>query len=155
MNFTVKGLVDAAGTVRRLSDFREQAAARAAGQVADVGPDHPVLSAFMAALADDLNISAALAEVIPWTARQPVDAAEALGVLQRVNQVLNVAPLGEGSPVAAETIDDATMERCRQLDEARTRRDYATADRLRQELTEAGYEVRTTREGTTVRRMLA
>ncbi len=156
MNFTAKGLVDAAGTVRRLNDFREQATARAGGQAAAVGLDHPVLSAFMQALADDLNISAALAEIIPWTARQPADATEALGVLQRVNQVLNVAPLGGGSPaVAAEDIEDGAVGLCRQLDEARTRRDYATADRLRQELTDAGYEVRTTREGTTVRRLLA
>jgi cysteinyl-tRNA synthetase len=56
----------------------------------------------------------------------------------------------------AEADSDAeAAELCRRLDAARAVRDFPTADRLRQELTDAGYEVRTTREGTTVRRPLA
>jgi cysteinyl-tRNA synthetase len=156
VNFTAKGLLDAAGTVRRLNEFAAQAAARAAGRTAVVGLDHPVLGGFMAALADDLNISAALAEVIPWAARQPEDPAEALAVLRAVNRVLNVAPLGEVPAATADPEPDAGVaDLCRRLDAARAARDFPTADRLRQELTDAGYEVRTTREGTTARRPLA
>ena len=44
---------------------------------------------------------------------------------------------------------------CKQIDEARTSKDYDTADRLRQELIDAGYEVRTAPEGTVAIKQLA
>ena len=44
---------------------------------------------------------------------------------------------------------------CKQIDEARASRDYDTADRLRQELIDAGYEVRTAPEGTVAIKQLA
>ena len=47
------------------------------------------------------------------------------------------------------------LEICRKIDEARAKKDFATADRLRQELIDAGYQVKTTKEGTTVQQQLA
>ncbi|MEW6749967.1 MAG: cysteine--tRNA ligase [Candidatus Latescibacterota bacterium] len=151
-NFTVKGLMDSANAVRRLGEFGQRLAARAGGRPAGVDPSHPVLAEFMGALADDLNISAALAVVHGWTSSSPPDAAEALAVLQRVNQVLDVIAVDGAGPAGG---DPAAADRCRQIDAARARRNWATADALRQELIEAGYEVRTTPEGTTAQRRLA
>ena len=73
MNFTAKGLLDSANTVRRFSEFGERLRQETGGLAAEVDLSHPVLAEFAAALADDLNISAALAAILPWTARQPDD----------------------------------------------------------------------------------
>jgi cysteinyl-tRNA synthetase len=157
MNFTVKGLLDSANAVRRLSEFGERLRQQTGGQAAQVDLSHPLLAEFAGALADDLNISAALAAVLAWISQKPDDPAEALAVLQKLNQVLDVAPLAG----AAEGVEgrgkegDEVAALCRRLDAARVAKDYATADALRQQLVDAGYEVRTTRAGTTAQRRLA
>ena len=75
---------------------------------------------------------------------------------------MGVYLLGWGENVGIASLDEApadigedVADLCRRLDEARAGKDYATADALRQELIDAGYEVRTTREGTTAQRPLA
>ncbi len=157
MNFTVKGLQDSAGAVKRLQDFRTKCEAASGGEVAEVGNSHPVISEFIDALSDDLNMSGALAAVLPWAAETPDDPAEALGVLREINSVLAVAPIdlelvetsgsGEGDP------DVEAL--CRQLDEARANKDYTAADELRQQIIDMGYDVHTGRDGTTAERPLA
>ena len=47
---------------------------------------------------------------------------------------------------------DAVAERAAVLDEARSRRDFETADAVRAELQAEGWTVETTKDGTTVRR---
>jgi cysteinyl-tRNA synthetase len=44
---------------------------------------------------------------------------------------------------------------CRELDSARAQKDYAQADRIRKQIQDAGFEVRTTKSGTTIQRPLA
>src|SRR5690606_828207 len=68
MNFTVKGLADSASAVRKLIEFRQRLDEATGGDAASVDRSHPVLSAFLEALADDLNISGALGVVFPWIA---------------------------------------------------------------------------------------
>jgi len=156
MNFTAKGLLDSASVVRRLTEFGVRLRQETEDRAAEIDLSHPVLSEFMAALADDLNISAALAAILPWSSQKSADPAAALAVLRKVDQVLNIVFPGS-SPTGSEVrTDDVELEEmCRRIDAARASKDYATADRLRQELIGAGYEVRTTREGTTARRFLA
>ncbi|MGE0376643.1 MAG: cysteine--tRNA ligase, partial [Planctomycetaceae bacterium] len=157
MNFTVKGLQDSASAVKRLQDFRTKCEAASGGEVADVGNSHPVISAFIDALSDDLNVSGALAAVLPWAAETPADPAEALGVLREINSVLAVAPIDlELASPHAESEDDAdVIALCRRIDEARAARDFKTSDALRDQLIGAGYEVHIGREGTTAERPLA
>lgn len=158
MNFTVKGLQDSAGAVKRLQDFRARCEAASGGEVADVGNSHPVISEFIAALSDDLNISAALAAVLPWAAEAPNDAAEALGVLREINSVLAVAPIDlELAGPAASAVDEEAHVRalCQELDAARARKDFQTADAIRQQIIELGFLVHTGRDGTTAERPLA
>ena len=149
---TAKGLVDSANAVRRLTEFGQRLEREADGREVEVDLSHPVLGGFMNALADDLNISAALGVLLPWLARKPDDPAEALAILRKIDRILGVAtPDGAADDNAEEDVSAL----CRRLDEARAARDYATADALRQELIDAGYEVRTTPEGTTAQRLLA
>ena len=105
-------------------------------------------------MADDLNISGAMAVVFKWLEGEHPKADESLGVLNRIDSVLGVVSLFDASAEANEGDTDAAAK-CRQIDEARAAKDYAAADRLRQELVEAGYDVQTTKQGTTVQKKLA
>jgi cysteinyl-tRNA synthetase len=160
MNFTVKGLGDSAGNVLKLNQFVRQVSEQAEGQAAEVDHSHPVLQEFIEALSDDLNMAAAIAAVIPWASKPPQDAREALAVCRAVNHVLGVAPLEpttETSDVLSfgKSVGADVLEVCRNIDEARQRKDYALADQLRQQLVSQGYEVKTTKEGTVVQRKIA
>ena len=83
------------------------------------------------------------------------DPSEALDVFDKINSVLGIADLS--GLVKAESADDTDTSEaiCKQIDEARASRDYDTADHLRQELIDAGYEVRTAPEGTIAVKQLA
>jgi cysteinyl-tRNA synthetase len=154
LNFTVRSLLDSAGAVKRLSDFAHNLKQQAGASTQPVDISHPVLSDFAAPLADDLNISAALAVVFKWLDGPHPDAAESLGVLQQIDRVLGVIELVETtSQPNSDDADAAT--KCQQIDAARTAKDYATADRLRQELNDAGFDVQTTKAGTTAQKRLA
>lgn len=162
INFTQKGIQDSARWVRRLREFRSGLEAKTGGKSAKIGSDHPIVTQFLDALASDLNMSAALAIVNGWISEKPEDPAEALGVFDVINSVLNVAPVLDDQGNAVDTLEEAESgssldpeDWCRRLDEARQAKDYDTADTLRQELMDAGYEVRTTPEGTTAQRKLA
>jgi cysteinyl-tRNA synthetase len=160
MNFTAKGLIDSAGNVLKLNRFVQQLEEDTHGAAAAVDRSHPILQEFTAALEDDLNIAAALAVVIPWTAKKPRDAAEALAVCRKINQVLGVAPL-EPTSFTQDVLsfghvqDAGILQVCRDIDAARAQKDFATADQLRQQLLDAGYQVQTSRDGTVVQQQLA
>ena len=99
-----------------------------------------------------MNISSALAVMHTWMGRDVDDAKEALGVFQKLDSVLGIANLA-ASGESAEDGDVSVL--CKQIDEARVAKDYATADRLRDELVASGYEVRSTPDGTVAHQKLA
>ena len=141
-NFTAGGLRDSGSAVARL-----QRLCRESGEPAEVGLDAGPLPRFVAALSDDLNVSAAMAAVFEWAGDGP-DPAEAAGVLRQVDRVIGFLPAeaedsGDVSHLAAE------------IDAARGRKDFAAADAVRQRLLDAGYKVLTTKDGTTVEKPLA
>ena len=147
-NFTQKGIQDSANAVRRFTEFGQQLSQSAKGNTTQVSNDHPIIADFINALSNDLNISAALAVVHTWIGQQPDDPAEALAVFHKINSVLGITDLAETSEGDSEVL-------CKQIDEARAAKDYDTADRVRQELINAGYEVRSTPEGTVAVKKLA
>lgn len=163
INFTKKGIQDSAIAVRRLREFRQGLEDASEGKInAEAGKNHPIVSQFLDALASDLNMSAALAVISGWISEKPKDPAEALSAFNVINSVLNVAPVldNKGLPVDTQevaktngAIDPVTL--CQRLDEARQAKDYDVADAIRNKLTEAGYEVRTTPECTTAKKKLA
>ena len=112
--------------------------------------------AFGAALDDDLNVSAGLAAVfdlvrelnrrIEGRTMSTADAATALGALRDLDRVLGILSDEEAVlPTDAQTLFDARAE-------ARATRDWAAADRLRDELTALGILVEDTRDGQRWRR---
>ncbi len=150
MNFTMKGLEDGASAVRRLRDVAADLAKRSGGKASEVGLDHPAVKRFAEALADDLNTAGALGVLFDFLRESHADPAEALGAIRKMDSVLALLPSED------EQGGDADIEaRCRQLDEARKQKDFATADRIRAELQDAGYDVKTTKEGTVATKRLA
>jgi cysteinyl-tRNA synthetase len=160
MNFTAKGLQDSADNVLKLNQFVKQLEDKTGGNCEPVDATNPLIREFGDALSDDLNIAGALGVIIPWVRKTPKNAGEALGVCRAVNKVLGVAPL-EPTTFQQDVhsfgiVEDPIVKyTCRQIDEARSRKDYSSADQLRQKLIDAGYQVQTTRDGTFVQQQLA
>jgi cysteinyl-tRNA synthetase len=103
---------------------------------------------FFDALADDFNTAAARAVLFEWVAEanRRLDAGERLGP-GRLGEMLYAF----GLESLLETRDEEAPADVRRLaaerEEARSARDFERADRLRHELSEAGWEVRDTPEG--------
>jgi cysteinyl-tRNA synthetase len=134
-------------------------AARASARVRDVvrrldrdAAPVPELDAlaerFFDELADDFNTAAARGVLFEWVAEanRRVDAGDRLGP-GRLGEMLHAfgleSLLEEGDEEAPEEIRRLAAER----EEARAARDFEQADRLRDELAAAGWEVRDTPEG--------
>jgi len=151
INFTFKGLEDSASAVRKLRDT----AARFVQQsptVPDVGREHPALADFTAALADDLNIAGALGVLFKWLGEEHKNPGESLAALRRMDAVLNVLAPTEATSSSS---NSEAETKARAIDAARAAKDFTAADRIRKELIDAGYEVTTTKAGTTARKKLA
>ncbi len=173
LNFTFEGLEQAASSVERLRNF---AARLREARLADSGaPDSGAPFApriveaearFEAGLEDDLNTAQALAAVFDLVREintaidrgefAAADAAAALAFLGRFDAIFAVLggddletlrALGyaeSGAPLA----DDDVAARVRERREARQRRDFEAADRIRRELAERGIILEDLKDGT-------
>lgn len=154
LNFTFKGLQDSAlavAEIRRFARFMDQSAS---GQEAEADLSHPVLKRFSEALADDLNISGALAVLFEWMAKPKGKPAINLAVLRKIDSVLNVLEtpaLGEADELARGSLEPAELnDRLHRINEARKSKNYELADQEKQLLRDLDYEVMDTPEGTVV-----
>ncbi|QGJ71361.1 Cysteine--tRNA ligase [Planctomycetales bacterium 10988] len=157
MNFTKKGLSDSAAVVRKLREFTASMQQKSGGEAAPIDQTHPIWGEFLNALSDDLNISKAMGGIMTWLASSPTDASEALAVCQKLDTILGFSLEEPTQPLEeAEAGGEAEQAEslCKQIDEARQAKDYASADAARQKLIELGYEVSTTKEGTSCKKQL-
>jgi len=153
MNFTKRGLEDSAANVRKLREFTASLESQT-NETAEVEPAHPEVTRFIDALADDLNIAGALAVVFEFVNAFDTDRddpAVALGVMRQFDRVLGVLPASNDNADGNTWAD----ERSAALDAARAAKDYAGADAIRDELQAAGYDVKTTKDGTVATKRLA
>jgi cysteinyl-tRNA synthetase len=128
------------GHWRKPLDFSEATIAQAAAQAENFrnvfrSPSEPVgeWAPFEAALEDDFNTPEALAVMHGWRDHD---------LLRRGLDVFGLASLAEADEAPADVIE---LARARQ--DARATRDFAEADRLRDELAERGWEVRDAADG--------
>jgi cysteinyl-tRNA synthetase len=142
--YTEETLEDAARATARVRDVVRRLDAEAAPSL------HldELAERFFDELADDFNTAAARGVLFEWVseANRRVDAGERLGP-GRLGEMLHAfgleSLLEDGDEEAPEEIKRLAAER----EEARTARDFERADRLRDQLTDAGWEVRDTPEG--------
>jgi cysteinyl-tRNA synthetase len=138
LNFSVEGL---AGADRALRQLRARVADWRGGPV---GPPGDFEERFRAAIADDLDLPGAMALVAEVTRSDLAPGARA-SLLLDWDRVLGL-DLGRGVEAAAE-LPPGASELLERRDRARSERDYATSDRLRDELAALGVRVTDTREG--------
>jgi cysteinyl-tRNA synthetase len=154
-NFTLDGLAGAKAALMRIDEclgkLRELA-----GRVA-AAPDAKFLEQFSAALADDLNISAAWAAVFDWRNEMnrhlashsltANDAAAALAAWDKVDSVLGIGVKAE-TEVPAEILA---------LSEARTAakqaKDFKKSDAIRDELRAKGWVIEDTPKGIKLKKL--
>jgi cysteinyl-tRNA synthetase len=164
LNFTIAALDGVRTTLQRLDAYHERLSAQAAnggdtaGDVA-LAPDWATsrLTAFQAAMDDDLNTPEALAALFDMVhagnkamdddSVTPQDAVHALAVLQRLDSVFDILQANEDGP------DDAVVELAAQRQSAREAKDFAESDRLRDAIAELGWSVLDTAEGPKLRRV--
>ena len=128
-------------------------AARTAGHATGVA-DADVVQKFMAAMDNDLDTPAAMALVFDTvrranTALDAGDVGTAASLRASVVEVLGSLgiELSSGDDIGSDILEKAAA-----LDAARSAKDFAVADALRNELQSLGYVVETSKEGTRVRR---
>ncbi len=105
--------------------------------------------AFFAALAGDFNTPAALAALFEWV-REANRLEEGVGDAD-LREMLTVLGLGELTPLETvggpDAIDPVATSLLEQRERARRERDFQTADRIREELRERGWELRDGADG--------
>src|SRR3954469_8188760 len=150
MELTATELGAAAEGIARVENLRR----RAAREGVEPGtPDASTVAAFTAAMDDDFGTPAAMAAIFDAVrgANAALDAEdpEVAGArLSAVEELLGVLGFGSG---AAETAgdDDEIDALVRGRDAARAERDFATADRIRDELAARGITIEDSAAGTT------
>lgn len=156
LNFTFEGLEGAKNALQRLNDFIHRLQEKAAHHIEPSTCARETLQGainqFTEALADDLNISVALAAVFDMMHKINAlcdsgsfnggDACEALLVMQEFNRVLGF--------LTFEQDDEAPphlQELLKRREEARKNKEWAVADQMRQEITSNGYCIEDTPRG--------
>jgi cysteinyl-tRNA synthetase len=129
--------------------------ARRAADLPPVPSDVAVLERFSDAMDNDLQTPAATALLFDTVTRAnaaidagDIDAAAPLAAAAKEMATV----MGLELRAAADDVDEATAALVRQRDEARAAKDFAAADRIRDELVAAGWVVEDTPGGTKVRR---
>ncbi len=154
MNFTFDGLEQAAAAVRRLRLFASELDDLADGAAPGTPPRWVTEAGerFDAGMNDDLNASAALEGVFHLVNEshrlgpRGADAAAARVALDRFDRVLGVLAHEDGS------VDDEIEQLIVERAAARDNKDWATADRIRDQLAEMGVELLDGKDGVKWRR---
>jgi cysteinyl-tRNA synthetase len=150
-DFTWEAIAAAANAYKRL--LTRAVEARDAGGSADLTKVAPHLRRFWEALADDLNGPRALAAV--WEAvRDPgLSPAEVWAFLSDADRALGFGLATASAPDADESGSDPRVDAMvAEREAARAAKDYATSDRIRDELAAEGIELVDTPTGPTWRR---
>ncbi|MCX6991651.1 MAG: cysteine--tRNA ligase [Kiritimatiellaeota bacterium] len=171
LNFTFEVLDAARSALARLDEFSERMQAASAGIKSEIINQKSEMSAlpawmgayimaFTRALDDDLNISLALAALFDFIhagnkrldegALSPAEAFQALQALAHVDRVLGVrsGALQVAPPAAVANLAQARLE-------ARRRKDWAEADRLRREVEAQGWIIQDASDGFKLKRKVS
>jgi cysteinyl-tRNA synthetase len=167
-NFTFQGLKDVQRQINRWKKL-EAWLERHAGQPMpgdEPGPLEAALEPFRQALANDLNIAGAIGVLNEAVGRHDVEATppggsgahtyvSELDALRTMDRVLGVLDLEHESIEASADVDVEAIEgKIAERNTARAAKDFATADRIRDELASMGIEIKDSPDGTTWQRVV-
>ena len=157
-NFTFQGLRDTQRLVDRWSRLEEALGAACASST-EAAPLHTALGEFTAALSDDLNVAGAIGALSRAVGSYTIDGPAGdvpeteLDALRTMLTALGV--LGLDRAAATGNLDEALIDtKIRQRTAARTARDWATSDRIRDELFEMGIALKDGADGTSWTRIV-
>ncbi|MBG81462.1 MAG: cysteine--tRNA ligase [Phycisphaerae bacterium] len=159
-NFTFQGLKDAQRQVERWKRLQIWLESNADCHRPSPGPLVEALPRFKEAIGNDLNIAGAIGVLSEAAGRIPVESevkddgdgtwAEDLEALNAMDHVLGVLQLSIEADTAQSDLDVNWIDdRIAARNQARADKDWAEADRIRDELLEAGIEIKDGPEGTT------
>lgn len=155
LNFTFAGLDAAKGALQRLQDFIQRILSiKSEGATGLLAASlERAWVVFADALADDLNISAALAAVFEMVREvnalcdqdkvKGQDAAQVIELLKRFNAVLGVLSFDAAEAAIPKELEEALAQRIA----ARQQKNWAEADRLRDLIASHGYVIEDTPQG--------
>lgn len=158
LNFTLRSLEDARAALDRLTSFLLRLDSLGSIQVEDRGRDlaEEFLRDFEQAMDDDMNTAGALGALFTMVreANTAIDqgtigsegAAAIRQAIESIDRVLDILPAIDRS------LDEEIEELIRQRQQARASRDFATSDRIRDELTNRGIILEDTPDGVRWRR---
>ena len=148
---------DSVGAAERSLGTLDRLARRAkeAGLDPESALDREALQTWVDAMEDDLNTVKAMALVFDWVraanaALDGGDDAEAARLVRLVREATGA--VGIELQAIGEDLDPAALDLAAARDEARAAKDWAAADRLRDELVSRGWTVEDTPQGTRLRR---
>lgn len=150
LNFTWESLTAAQKALENLRAEAGRIVLEAAGDGSpDRGPDEPWRTKFLLAANDDLNMPQALAVVWDMLKDNTTPAGAKLALLRQFDAVLGLRllDLPSGSEIPA-----AIAALLEQRKQARTAKQWAESDRLRDEIASQGFVVEDTPTGQTIRR---
>jgi cysteinyl-tRNA synthetase len=149
--FTWEAIEAAATALRRL--VGHAAAARDATGTPDAAKVAPYLASFWGALADDLNAPQALSALWEAVRADDLSGADRWAVLVDADRALALGLTNAAARVADESGSDPLIDgRVAERQAARAAKDFATSDRIRDELAAKGIELLDTPTGTIWRR---
>lgn len=155
LNFTFQGLDAVKSTLQRLNDFvqrlYEVETVKAGGQISALETE--ALRGFAEALADDLNISAALASIFDFVREvnclcdaeqlSREEAQSAIELMKKFDDVLGVLTFEKREEVIPEDLQEAFAKRL----QARQDKNWKLADELRDFIHQRGYLIEDTPHG--------
>ncbi|MCA8974531.1 MAG: cysteine--tRNA ligase [Planctomycetes bacterium] len=157
LNFTLKGLDEARAAIARVQQARARLVRIRDGVEVGGGDDLGTAvatanAAFTAAMSEDLNVSEALAAVFDFVAacnKAPVSVAGAAAGLDAFARFQDVLGCFGEAPVADATADAPAelLLLLAQRTAAKANKDWAAADRLRDQITAAGWKIVDAKEG--------
>ena len=143
LKFTWKGMEDAKGSRKKIVEWIEAVqSAKASSKGFSHGMDLSI-NAFSKVMDDDLNTSAALAEIFSamnfFYKNPQIDEDGILLYKKFISLICNTFGCFESEDIK---IPDTVLSLVEARKEARTKKDFAASDRLRDEIKTLGYEVR-------------